>query len=319
MAAAVFRSDLEIPVQVAKFLSLYLLFAIGFKGGVALAENPFDLVSLRALLAAIALSVAVPIYTFYFLRKRIAVANAAAIAATYGSVSAVTFVTATSYLDTNAVAWSGYLVAAMALMESPAIIVGVLLYRVYGDGDPDDESSRGGDISWGDMLREACFNGSVFLVLGSLVVGWITGPGGMAQVSPLVKDLFTGVLCLFLLDMGIVAARRLEDLFSVRGHGQSPLLLVGTAIVLPLVNAALAIIVCRDARPSRGRCGAADRAGGQRLLYCRSCRNAPDPARGQSQHLSAHVAYDYVSVQYPDWYSAVPCHRALSAVNAPTE
>lgn len=237
------RSDLEIPGQVAKFLSMYLLFAIGFKGGVALSESSFDLVALRGLVAAIALSIVVPIYTFFFLRKRIELANAAAIAATYGSISAVTFVTATSYLDSNAIAWSGYLVAAMALMESPAIILGLMLYRIYRSRDPDTPNSETVEIHWGDMLREACFNGSVFLVLGSLAVGWITGSSGMEQVSPLVKDLFTGVLCLFLLDMGIVAAKRLEDLIGVRGSGRNPLLLIGTALGLPVVNAALATLL----------------------------------------------------------------------------
>ncbi len=243
MAAALLRSDLQIPGQVARFLSLYLLFAIGFKGGVALAENPFDLVALRGLLAAIALSIAVPIYTFYFLRKRIELANAAAIAATYGSISAVTFVTATSYLDINGIAWNGYLVAAMALMESPAIILGLLLYRVYRARELGASSSEAIEIRWGDMLREAFLNGSVFLVLGSLVIGWITGPAGMQQVAPLVKDLFIGVLCLFLLDMGIVAAKRLEDLVGIRGSGNNPALLIGTAIGLPLVNAALSTLL----------------------------------------------------------------------------
>lgn len=239
-AAALVRSDLEIPGQVAKFLSLYLLFAIGFKGGVALSESPLDLVAARGLLAAVGLSVVVPIYTFYFLRKRIELANAAAIAATYGSISAVTFVTATSYLDSNEIAWSGYLVAAMALMESPAIILGVLLYQVHRRREGASEAPDAEVIPWGEMLREACLNGSVFLVLGSLIIGWFTGAEGMAQVSPLVKDLFTGVLCLFLLDMGIVAARRLGDLVRVRGEKRHPLFLIAIALVLPLLNAGIA-------------------------------------------------------------------------------
>ena len=124
--AALVRSDLEIPTQVAKFLSLYLLLAIGYKGGVALAESPASDAMLGTLLAAVVLSVVVPLYSYYLLKRRFAVADAAAIAATYGSVSAVTFVTCTSYLDSAGIAWSGYLVAAMALMESPAIILGIL-------------------------------------------------------------------------------------------------------------------------------------------------------------------------------------------------
>ncbi len=240
-AAALFRSDLEIPTQVAKFLSLYLLLAIGYKGGVALAESPASDAMFGTLLAAVALSAIVPLYTFHLLRRRFAVADAAAIAATYGSVSAVTFVTCTSYLDAAGVAWSGYMVAAMALMESPAIIVGLLLYRAARNGDG---AGKGG-IAWRDLLREACLNGSVFLILGSMLIGWITGSQGMAQVKPFVGELFVGMLCLFLLDMGIVAARRLLELReraatqAARGAVAIPWL-VAFGLVLPLLNATVA-------------------------------------------------------------------------------
>lgn len=214
-----------------------MLFAIGFKGGVALAENPVGIVELRGLLAAMLLAIVVPIYTFYVMRLRLDLANAAAIAATYGSISAVTFVTATSFLDARAVEWSGYMVAAMALMESPAIILGVLFYQFYRT-----DTGEGDQVAWGEMLREACLNGSVFLVLGSLVIGWITGPEGMAQVSALVIDPFTGILCLFLLDMGIVAARRFGDLSGGRDESGQRLrvgFLISAALVLPIVGAIL--------------------------------------------------------------------------------
>jgi hypothetical protein len=207
VAAALVRSDLEIPTQIAKFLSLYLLFAIGFKGGVALAESPLDLRVARDLGAALFLASVVPLYVFQLMRRRVTTADAAAIAATYGSISAVTFVTCASYLDAAGIPWGGHLVAAMALMESPAIIIGILLYRMA------DRS--GGPIQWRELLREACLNGSVFLIVGSLVIGWITGSRGMAQVEPFVSDLFVGILCLFLLDMGLVAAHRMR----VRGYG----------------------------------------------------------------------------------------------------
>ncbi len=235
--AVLVRSDLEIPTQVAKFLSLYLLFAIGFKGGVALAESPLDSSVFLTILAALFLAAVVPLIAFFVLRRKIALADAAAIAATYGSISAVTFVTCTSYLDAAGIEWSGYLVAAMALMESPAIIIGILLYRLYGR----DGSSSQAALDMGELLRESCLNGSVFLILGSLVIGWLTGPAGMAQISPVVTDLFIGVLCLFLLDMGIVAARRLQDL---RASGQEGGFgapgLVGMALALPLTNGLLA-------------------------------------------------------------------------------
>ncbi len=237
--ATLVRSGLEIPSQVARFLSLYLLFAIGFKGGVALSENAFDGYLLKGLSAAVLLSVIVPIIAFFALRKRLANQDAAAIAATYGSVSAVTFVTCTSYLDSNGIEWSGHMVAAMALMESPAIIVGLALYRMQA------ADSGAGDIDYSpsELLRESFLNSSVFLVLGSMVIGWITGPTGMAQISAFIVDPFVGVLCLFLLDMGIVAARRMPSLFSgndtagaVTSYG-----MLGFALVFPLFNAGIAL------------------------------------------------------------------------------
>ena len=243
------RSDLDIPNQIAKSLSLYLLFAIGFKGGVALAESNIDAGVILTLLAAVAMSAAVPVYTFFLLRKRLSVADAAAIAATYGSVSAVTFVTAAGYLDIQNIPWGGHMVAAMALMESPAIIVSLLLYKKYGF--PDQASGAANtvdlDFSWGQLLREACLNGSVFLIVGSMVIGWITGPKGMQQVSALVQGMFLGVLCLFLLDMGLVAARRLRD-FRHSGEastGKSIRLMIVTAILMPLFNAAIALGLAR--------------------------------------------------------------------------
>jgi hypothetical protein len=236
VAAVLARSDLEIPAQIAKSLSLYLLFAIGFKGGVAISESTIDATMLLTLLSAVTLSALIPVYTFVLLRRWFPLADAAAIAATYGSVSAVTFVTATGYLDMLGIQWSGYLVAAMALMESPAIIVGIVLYKFYGG------QQRGAvqNVSWKALFREALFNGSVLLILGSMLIGWITGADGMQKVQPLVKDLFLGLLCLFLLDMGIVAARRFSDLPATQtgrsdGRSMRPLLLA--AMLLPALNA----------------------------------------------------------------------------------
>lgn len=239
MAAVFVRSDLDIPGQIARFLSLYLLFAIGFKGGVALANADLGLAVWVSLGTAMLMSAAVPLYSFFLLRRRLGVADAAAVAATYGSVSAVTFITATSYLDAQGVPWSGYLVAAMALMESPAIIVGMLLYSRYRAVD---ENGQRRALRWGPLLHEACLNGSVFLILGSMLIGWVTGPEGMEQVSAVVTAPFLGVLCLFLLDMGIVAARRLRDLQESEGPNRLPLgLMFGTALILPLVNGAAAL------------------------------------------------------------------------------
>lgn len=234
--ATLFRTDLEIPESVAKLLSVYLLMAIGFKGGVALSENAFSWAAYTGLFVALFLSVLVPILVFFVLRRVQTVENAAAMAATYGSISAVTFVTCTSYLDANDIDWSGYLVAAMALMESPAIIIGLLLCRLYSDGEGRRLPIKG-------LLREAFLNGSVFLILGSLCIGYISGAPGKAQIDIFVNDLFVGVLCLFLLDMGIVAMRRLSDLGSDRAAVR-PLQLLIWGIAIPIVNAALAIGLC---------------------------------------------------------------------------
>jgi hypothetical protein len=240
MLAVLVRSDLDIPAQIAKFMSLYLLFAIGFKGGVALSESSLDSLVWLSLGAAVLLSALVPVYSFFILRRKLSTADAAATAATYGSVSAVTFITATSYLTSQGVDWSGHMVAAMALMESPAIILGLLLYRRYRG----ESKNSGSPHKWGELLHEAFLNSSVFLILGSMFIGWLTGSAGMDQLSPLIKDLFLGILCLFLLDMGIVAARRLRDLreSSEQRGGAVPIAyMVGMALVFPVLNAALAL------------------------------------------------------------------------------
>lgn len=240
MLAVLVRSDLDIPAQIAKFMSLYLLFAIGFKGGVALNESNLDAEVWFSMGAAVLLSAVIPIYCFFILRRKLSVADAAATAATYGSVSAVTFITATSYLTNQGVEWNGHMVAAMALMESPAIILGLLLYSRSRTKNAESREPH----KWGELLHEACLNSSVFLILGSMIIGWITGPAGMEQLSPLIKDLFLGVLCLFLLDMGIVAARRLRDLrdSGEQRAGAVPIAyMVAMALLFPIVNAALAL------------------------------------------------------------------------------
>lgn len=237
-AAALLRSDLEIPSQIAKFLSLYLLFAIGFKGGVSLSKSDFDGAVLGTLLSSMALASVIPLAGFYLLRRRLGAADAAAVAATYGSISAVTFVTATSYLDAVAVPWGGHLVAAMALMEAPAIIIGLVLYQRHQRASAGPDGPR---LEWGELARDSLLNSSVFLILGSLLIGWVTGARGMDQVAPFIGPPFVGVLCLFLLDMGIVAARRLNDLRPAPGRGAAPIgLLVGFALLFPLANAAVA-------------------------------------------------------------------------------
>lgn len=234
LLGAALRSDLEIPEQIAKFLSIYLLFSIGFKGGVALAENTLSLDIFAVLGTAMLISMLIPVGVFLWVRRFMTLADAAATAATYGSVSAVTFVTATSFLDAEGIAWSGYLVAAMALMESPAIIIGLLLFRLANKKYPKSSFYPQ------ELVREAFLNGSVFLILGSLVIGFLSGNEGMRQLQPFVGDLFVGVLCLFLLDMGIIAMRRMQDITSQ--SNAKPLLLLVFGLTLPLLNGGLGLL-----------------------------------------------------------------------------
>jgi uncharacterized protein len=228
MLAVFAKSDLEIPAPIPKLFSLYLLLAIGFKGGVELAKSGISGEVISAISAAIIMSCLVPVYSFFILRKKLDVPNAAAIAATYGSISAVTFITANSFLDQVHVPSDGFMVAALALMESPAIIMGLILVNVFGKRDKEE-------MDWGEVLREAFLNGSVFLLIGSLIIGAISGEHGEMMLKPFVKDMFYGALSFFLLDMGLVAAKRIRDLKRTGSF------LILFALLMPLLNASLAI------------------------------------------------------------------------------
>lgn len=231
MLATLLRTGLKIPYPIPKLLSLYLLFAIGFKGGVGLAESGFTLAVAKTILAAIVLASVIPLYCYAILRRKLSPVDAGAVAACYGSISAVTFITASAVLRDLNIPFSGHMVAAMALMESPAIVIGVLLARINGHDD--------GPIRWGKLLHEAFLNGPVFLLLGSMVVGWITGPEGDQQLKPFLVGIFTGVLCFFLLDLGLLAARRLRDL---RRAGW---FCVGFALVVPVFNALVGMVTAK--------------------------------------------------------------------------
>jgi hypothetical protein len=240
MAATLVRSDLEVPQAITRALSLYLLFSIGLHGGVELAAAGFAPATLAPLLAGMLASALFPLATFALLRGRLGVADAAAIGATYGSISAVTFITATSFLDEVGTPWSGHMVAAMALMESPAILVGVLLARRLGG------TEGNGGVRLGRLLHEALSNGAVFLLLGSLAVGMLIDEEGWAGVAPFAYTPFKGVLCLFLLDMGLISARRLR---ALRASG---LPLLAYSLVAPLVHGALALGAARLLGLSQG-------------------------------------------------------------------
>lgn len=229
MLASVVRSSLRVPRPVTKLLSLYLLWAIGFQGGVKLVHGGLTPDAVAAIGIAVGLACAMPVAVFFVLRRWVAAADAAAVAASYGSISAVTFVTACTVLTSRGESYGGHMVACMALMESPAIVIAVLLLNWCSR----DERER--PTAWGRLMHEAMLNGPVFLLLGSMAVGMITGEKGYQAFKPLCTDLFSGVLVFFLLDLGLIAARRLGDL---RAAGVR---LVVFGLVMPLVGASVAL------------------------------------------------------------------------------
>jgi hypothetical protein len=236
--AVLLGSDLEIPAPLPKLFSLYLLLAIGFKGGLELQRSGLSQAVLLTIAAAVAMSMLVPLYSFAVLRLKLDGFNAAAIAATYGSISAVTFITAESFLDTLGLDHDGFMVAALALMESPAIIMGLLLVKLAAPAKA--EADEG--MQWGSVLKEAMLNGSVYLLVGSLLVGVLTAansPQGAEKMLPFTDKLFYGALSFFLLDMGIVAAQRLRDL------KQAGAFLIGFSLVMPLFNALIGALIAR--------------------------------------------------------------------------
>ncbi len=248
--ATVVKSDLELPAPTIKFISLYLLFSIGFKGGQELAHSGFTAEVVAALGAAFGLALVVPLYTFFLLRRWLDAYNAGALAAAYGSVSAVTFITATSFLESRQLAFGGHMVAAMALMEAPAIIVGLLLIRRFAPAPPttfaaatdltpgtEAPAALGGGL--GSVVHEAFTNGSVLMIVGSLVIGLLADSKAAEGIKPFTSDIFKGFLAVFLLEMGMVAARR----FGAFRRAGWPLVALG--LVLPLLGAALAIGLAR--------------------------------------------------------------------------
>ena len=197
------KSDLEIPAQSIKFISLYLLFAIGFKGGQELSHSPITSEVIYSALFGILIALFIPIYTFFILKIKLSTSDAAAIAASYGSVSAVTFVAAVSFLEMQKIAFGGHMVAIMALMESPAIIMAVILLMKF-----DRPESKEKNISFRTLLHHSFTNGSVLLILGSLLIGFIADTKQAEGIKPFTTDIFKGFLVIFLLEMGMVTAKR---------------------------------------------------------------------------------------------------------------
>ncbi len=231
--AALLKSELDVPQPLPKLFSLYLLIAIGLHGGYELSKSGITSEVFKVLVLAMLMAVAVPIYAFLILRLRFDVYNAVAIAATYGSISAVTFITAGAFLSTLGENYGGYMVAAMTLMESPAIVVGLILLSLFVKNE---NSSR---LNLKDIVREALLNPSVYILLGTLIIGFTTGEKGWKAVEPLFGTLFKGMLAFFLLDMGLVAGRRLVEVKKVG------IFLIAFGILLPIFNAVVAITLAK--------------------------------------------------------------------------
>jgi hypothetical protein len=233
MLAVFLKSDLAIPQPLPKLFSLFLLISIGLHGGYELSKSGLDSTVFISLFLAVLMASIVPIYSYFILRIKLDTYNAVAVSATYGSISAVTFITGITYLETIGVDFGGYMVAAMTLMESPAIIIGLVMAAIFAkpateEGQPEAEKEK---TDWGEILREAFLNPSVFLLMGALFIGIVTGEKGWHSMEPLFGDLFKGILAFFLLDMGLVAAKRIYELKKLG------VFLIGFGIFMPIVNA----------------------------------------------------------------------------------
>ena len=233
--AGAVKSNLEIPQPIARFLSLYLLMALGLKGGFALHKSGFTLEIGLALGLAVFLAIIIPLMGYFILRTKLNNYDAAAIAATYGSVSAVTFITATQTLDQYGIVFGGHMAAAMALMESPAIILAILLANRARASATNSTQS----VGMSKILHESFTDGAQLLLLGSMIVGLASGDAGQQIMAPFSIDLFKGMLAFFLLDMGLMAAKNFEGL-----KGKPPITFF-YAIGAPLIHASIALGLCK--------------------------------------------------------------------------
>lgn len=235
--ATLVRSDLRIPDALYSALSIYLLLAIGLKGGAELAATPLEQLWAPAL-AALGLGIGIPIWCYAILRRfgKFGVADAAAVAAHYGSVSAVTFSASLTFLESIPIPYEGFTPALVAIMEIPGIVIALVIAR-----------SRLGKVgSWGDVLHEVLTGKSILLLFGGLVIGAAAGKEGFAQVAPLFVDPFKGALTLFLLEMGMVAARQFRDV------AKAGFFLIGFGILMPILHGVLGIWIASLAGMSLG-------------------------------------------------------------------
>lgn len=238
-AAGLARSDLAVPEAVSKALALYLMLAIGFKGGVALSQQGMSVTLVLTLLAGVMISFAIPFLAYALLRltTRLNPADAGAVSAHYGSISVVTFVAGSEFLSLLGQSYAGFMIAVMAIMETPAIVAGLWLARRQGRGDMAGPAARRRAGVHDHLMREIFLNGSIVLLMGAFVIGWITGDKGMQAIAPFIDAPFKGVLCLFLLDMGLVAAHRWRSAAGMTAN----LFLFG--VYMPLISASIALAI----------------------------------------------------------------------------
>ena len=232
------RSNLEIPPAISKFLSLYLLMALGLKGGFALYESGVNSEVALSLIAAIFLAILVPVMGYFILSKKLKPLDAAAIAATYGSISAITFITASQSLDQSSIHYGGHMTAAMALMESPAIIFAIITANRIRAKEQ-QISTNSSNINISKILHESFTDGGQLMLIGSMVIGILGGDVAHKVLAPFSVDIFKGLLSLFLLDMGLIAARNISQLKN------KPIIIYVYAFVAPIVHALIALLIAK--------------------------------------------------------------------------
>lgn len=237
------KSDLKIPDSSSKFISIYLLLSIGFKGGQELAHSGLNFETITSMALGLLLASVIPVTSFFILKRKLSIANAGAIAASYGSVSAVTFITAISFLEFEKVYPDGHMIAVMALMEAPAIIVGMLLINYYKNKK---KESTEGAPAIGKIIYHSVTNGSVVLIIGSLIIGSLVTEKQAAGIEPFTTDIFKGFLAVFLLDMGITSGRQLSLIVK---RGVYPFVF---SSVMPFVHGMIALLLAMQLTDNAG-------------------------------------------------------------------
>lgn len=232
MIAIWVKSDLEIPASSAKFISLYLLFSIGFKGGQELSHSEFTSEILFSILFGVVVALLIPSYVFFILKRKLSIYDSAALSAAFGSVSAVTFVAAMSYLEYCKLSPGGHMVAVMAMMEAPAIVIAVVLLKFFNRNEVSEKK-----VSLPGILKHSLTNGSVLIIIGSLLIGLISDSKQAEGIKPFTNDIFKGFLAIFLLEMGMLTAKRFSS-FKKYGY-----FLIVIGMMIPFVNGCVVAII----------------------------------------------------------------------------